>query len=136
MLISVFFPSETPAYAFGMEDELDLTVFVKNLGEESYETQFFLTLPSGVTYINIHKVESVSSLTISIKAFYICTYVCMYVCMHLSIYLSIYLYLYYIYLFIYLSIYQFIYLAIYYLSISTFIHIYLSIYLSSYSPIH
>ena len=42
---------------------------VTNLGEDSYETQIKIEMPPGVSYINVHKVESASFLfTSSVKS--------------------------------------------------------------------
>ena len=50
----------TKRYVLGTNKEVDVMVQVTNLGEDSYETQVYISMPPGLSYINVHKVEAVS----------------------------------------------------------------------------
>ena len=51
----------TKRYVLGTNKEVDVMVQVTNLGEDSYETQVYISMPPGLSYINVHKVEAVSN---------------------------------------------------------------------------
>jgi hypothetical protein len=62
LVIGVFLSlvlSMTGRHVLGTETEVELLVQVTNQAEDSYETQVHIKMPRGVSYINVHKVESV-----------------------------------------------------------------------------
>ena len=44
----------------GLNNFLDIAVYVSNEGEDAFESEVKITLPPGVSYVNVYEINSVS----------------------------------------------------------------------------
>ena len=47
----------TDKYALGTHSRVNVRVRVENQGEGSYESMVYVTLPAGVSYVNVDRVQ-------------------------------------------------------------------------------
>ena len=46
-------------YLIGSRKRLELDVTVKNAGEDAFEAEFYISMPTGINYVNVNKSRQV-----------------------------------------------------------------------------
>jgi len=63
-----FFFRSTESFLLGSNEKLKIDVTVKNEGEDSFETTFDMTVPPGVNYVKIERIDNENDIPVQCSA--------------------------------------------------------------------